>query len=69
MRNVDALSVNLVVLRENPCISSIFHWKSAIYVFANFGLKNEEFVRKNVAVHYLIEKIISFILLIVGNEN
>jgi hypothetical protein len=59
--NLDALSVNLAVLRENPCISSIFLWKSAIYFFANFGLKNQEYVPKNVAVLYLIGKIISFI--------
>jgi len=46
-----------------------FLWKSAMPVFANFGLKNQEFVRKNVTVLYLIGKIISFIFVMVGNED
>jgi hypothetical protein len=38
-------------------------------VFANFGLKNQEFVAKHVAVLYLIGKVISFIFVMVGNED
>jgi hypothetical protein len=39
-------------------------------VFANFGLKNQEFARKNVGVLYLIVKNNSFFdLFVVGNDD